>query len=73
MQPALQNAILSPSYTPRVRDCEAVVDLIVRGLATPQAVTVALLRVGKPAIPALERALASAPDRARPELVPLPG
>lgn len=73
MQPALQNAILSPSYTPKVRDCEAVVDLVVRGLATPQAVTVALLRVGKPAIPAVERALASAPERARQELVPLLG
>ena len=73
MQPALQKAILSPSYTPRVRDCEAVVDLVVRGLATPQAVTVALLRVGKPAIPAVERALASAPSGARQELVPLLG
>jgi hypothetical protein len=58
MQQGLQKAILSPSFTPRVRDSEAVADLLWQGLATPQAVTVALLRIGRPAIPALLRVLA---------------
>jgi hypothetical protein len=73
MHSELKSAILSPSYTPRVRDCEAVVDLVIRGLATPQAVTVALLRVGAPAIPRVAQVLASAPSSVRPDLVPILG
>ena len=73
MQQGLQKAILSPSFTPRVRDSEAVADLLWQGLATPQAVTVALLRIGRPAIPALLRVLMRAPAERRAELVPVLG
>lgn len=73
MQQGLQKAILSPSFTPRVRDSEAVADLLWQGLATPQAVTVALLRIGRPAIPALLRVLSRAPAERRAELVPVLG
>lgn len=73
MKTDLARSILSPSFTPAVRDVPAVVDLLLRGTATPAAVTVALLRVGKPAIAGLCAALAAAPKDVRIELVAILG
>jgi len=73
MQQGLEQAILSPSFTPRVRDCDAVVELLRGERATPQAVTVALLRVGRPAMGAVERALREPDAPHRLELVSVLG
>ncbi len=73
MHTDLAHAILSPSFTPRVRDCDAVIDLLLRGKATEAAVTVALLRVGKPAILALQAVLSRPGVAQRAELVSILG
>ncbi len=73
MHTDLAHAILSPSFTPRVRDCDAVIELLLRGKATEAAVTVALLRVGKPAILALQSALVRSSVAQRTELVAILG
>ena len=52
---------LSPSFTPAVRDVGAVISLFVPGRATPAAVTVCALRVGKPALLPIAQALPTAP------------
>ncbi|HNI59025.1 MAG TPA: methyltransferase [Pseudomonadota bacterium] len=73
MPTSLAQSILSPSFTPAVRDVGAVIDLLCRGRATPAAVTVALLRVGKPALLPIAQALPTAPKELRPDLVAILG
>ncbi|HNF98038.1 MAG TPA: hypothetical protein PK493_12125, partial [Pseudomonadota bacterium] len=73
MPTSLAQSILSPSFTPAVRDVGAVIDLLCRGRATPAAVTVALLRVGKAALLPIAQALPTAPKELRPDLVAILG
>lgn len=69
----LTSVVVSPSYTPRVRDCSALLKLFLDGKLALSAMTTLLLRVRSAAIPFVEQAMETAADLQRRELVALLG